>query len=69
MAIKRFSFLWYFGFMIIVMSALVMIWHTDLILVVRIFVISFGVLFALLVADYLYTKRNQIIDMIGGRDE
>lgn len=69
MAIKNFVFVWFYLITIIMQIVAVTLWHSELLIVIRIFVFSFAFLFALMTGYYVLIKQKQIKSYIMGRDE
>lgn len=61
LAIKDYLFLWFFGFISIVSVLVIYLYHPSILFIVRALVTSFGLLFFLMMAYYLFTKKEQII--------
>ncbi len=69
MAIKNFVFVWFYLITIVMQIVAVTLWHSELLIVIRIFVLSFAFLFALMTGYYVLIKQKQIKSYIMGRDE
>ena len=69
LAIKDFTFVWFFLLIIIGQVGSIFIWHSTILIVVQMLIISLSLLFGLMVAYYLYTKRGFLIDFIKGKYE
>lgn len=66
MAVKDFNFLWFYGGVLIAMYLVLESYHPNLTMVLRVFTSGFGLLFALMIGYYLFTKRAQIKSLIKG---
>lgn len=69
MVIKNFIFLIIFGLALALQITLIALYHPSLFHVVRILILTNGILFASLLIYYLYTKKEQIILLIRGNYE
>lgn len=69
MAIKNFVFLYFFAAVIALQFVWIAFNHSSLEMVVRILIITSGLLFALLFGYYLVTKREQIRQLLSGNAE
>lgn len=69
MAIKDFTYVWFYAITIILQIVAVSIWHSDLLVFARIFIFSFALLFAVMMVYYTIIKRSQIKELILGRHE
>lgn len=66
MVIKNFIFLIIFGLALIMQIILIALFHPSLFHVVRILILSNGILFSSLLIYYLYTKKEQIGSLLKG---
>lgn len=69
MAIKDFAYVWFYAIIMILQIVAVYFWHSDLLTVVRIFIFSFALLFAIMMIYYTIIKRSQIKELIMGNYE
>ena len=60
MVIKNFVFIWFFLIDLILMTVAIGIWHSSIIIVVRIMIASYSLLFASIMVYYLVSKKEQI---------
>jgi O-antigen/teichoic acid export membrane protein len=60
LSVKDYAFLWFFAFIAVVQVGWVYLWHPSLMIVVRIFISTFGLLCFLMIAYYIYSKREQV---------
>lgn len=60
MVIKNFIFVWFFLLDLILMTIAISIWHSSIVLVVRIMIASYSLLFASIMVYYLLSKKEQI---------
>lgn len=66
MVIKNFKFLFIFGLTLIAQITLIILHHPSLYYVVRILILTNGILFSLLLLYYLYTKKRQLRLLLKG---
>jgi len=66
MAVKDFNFLWFYGAVLVIMYFVLETYHPNLMFVLRVFTSGFGLLFALMIGYYLFTKKAQIKSLIKG---
>jgi len=68
LAVKDFVFLWMFIPVLLAQVVIILLWHPSIVVVVRILIMTLGLLFGLLMSYYLYTKREQIKLMFRGEN-
>lgn len=69
MVIKNFFFLILYFFVFLAEITVVVLWHPSILAVVRTFILMNGILFALLLGYYIYTKREALTLIFRGEDE
>lgn len=60
MVVKNFAFVWFFAIVLLLEIVAISLFHSSIILVVRIIVLSLSLLFALFFGYYLVSKKEQI---------
>lgn len=68
LAIKDYTFLWFFGVLTLIEITTIWFWHPSITMVVRVIISSFGLLFFLMIGYYLYTKREQVLAYFKGEN-
>lgn len=66
LVVKKFSFLWVFFLLEILQICAISIWHDSIVIVVRLIVLTFALLFAWMMGYYLFDKRVQIAQYFRG---
>lgn len=66
LVVKDFRFLWFFLLAVIGMVTAISFYHSSLLVVVRIMILSFGLLFAAMIGYYLFSKKQQIKEFLRG---
>ncbi len=61
-AVRKFTFIWYYLFVLVLQIAATFLFHDSLIVVVRIFIAGQALLFVCLMGIYLYGKKSSIIE-------
>lgn len=69
MAIKNFTFVWFYLATLVLQIVAVSMWHSELFIITRIFVLSFALLFALMLGYYAFVKKEQLKAFISGNYE
>lgn len=69
MVIKNFFFLILYLLALLAQLVVVYFWHPDILSVVRTFILLNGILFALMISYYIYTKRQSLFAIFKGEDE
>jgi len=60
MVVKNFAFVWFFALVLLLEIVAISLFHSSIIMVVRIIVLSLSLLFALFFGYYLVSKKEQI---------
>lgn len=66
LAIKNFTFLWFFALILLAQVVAVSLWHPSILAIVRVFIFSYASLFLLIFGYYLLSKKEQLIKFIRG---
>jgi len=68
LVIKNFTFLWFFLASLILAVTTISIWHPSILVVVRIIIVTFALLFTAMFGYYLVSKKEQIKSFLHGQD-
>lgn len=60
LAIKNFTFLWFFALILLVQITVISFWHPSILAMVRVFIFSYASLFIFVFGYYLLTKKEQL---------
>lgn len=60
LVVKDFRFIWFFVFAIITLVATISFWHSSILIVVRMMILAFSLLFTSMMGYYLFSKRKQL---------
>ncbi|MCX6810272.1 MAG: oligosaccharide flippase family protein [Candidatus Berkelbacteria bacterium] len=60
LVVKDFHFLWFFLVAVIGLVTAISLYHPSLLIVVRLMILDFGLLFAAIIGYYLFSKKDQI---------
>lgn len=66
LVVKKFSFLWVFFLAEVLQICAISIWHGSIVIVVRLIILTFALLFAWMMGYYLFNKRAQIAQYFRG---
>lgn len=69
LVIRDFTFLYIFGFVLLIQTITAIFWHPSILSIVRLLIASNGILFIFLVLYYVITKRDQIKIFLKGEYE
>lgn len=69
MVIKDFTFLIFYGLVLVSQIVLIILWHPSVLFIVRLLIASNGLLFLILIGYYLWSKREQIKQFVKGEYE
>lgn len=69
LAIKNFIFLWFIGAVLLFQTLILFVWHPSILAIVRVFIFSYGLIFALMFGYYLISKKDSIAQYLKGEFE
>lgn len=69
LVIKDFTFLIFYGLVLISQIILIILWHPSLLFIVQLLIASNGFLFIILISYYLWSKRKQVSQFLKGEYE
>jgi len=68
LVIKNFTFIWFFIASELLQIIAISIWHPSIVVVVRIIIVTFALLFGIMFGYYLVSKKSQISAFIRGEE-
>ena len=68
LVIKKFIFIWFFILVLLGLVVTIVFWHPSILVVVRIFILAFSLLFAMMMGYYLFSKKEQIRSYLAGEN-
>lgn len=68
LVIKDFRFLWFFVVAIIALVTAISFWHSSILIVVRMMILAFSLLFTSMMVYYLFSKKEQIKTYLRGEE-
>jgi len=66
LVVKDFRFLWFFLVAIFGLVAAISIFHSSILIIVRMIILTFGLLFASMIGYYLFSKKDQLKSFLRG---